>query len=317
MKINNRRHIIIVSLLLPFLFLMSCKKEKAEQFNVAKQTVFQYISTSKDLGLYQAALKRAGMYNAETFSNGGPFTVFAPVDSAFINAGLTLDSINKYDPQALALVLRYNIIFGKISAASLVGFYAEEVPSQNPTFKPTINKNYYGIFFDGIPLVNSSSVDLGDGAVHELIKMPFPPVTDIFDLINKSPDLTFFAAALKHIGYDARLSAPGPNLGNSSPYWTVLAPTNEAYKKFGYPDTAAIYADDPNNLVQNIFYYVVQDKIFTSSFIGGGYFGGFVVQADGFSIFSRGNVGLAHIIHPDILATNGVIQVVDQVLQLE
>lgn len=314
MKINNRWYVPITMLVLSLL--MSCKKEKTEQFNVAKQTVFQYISTNKNLSLYQAALKRAGMYNAETFSNGGPFTVFAPVDSAFINAGLTLDSINKYNPQALALVLKYNIIFGNISATSLVGFYAEEVPSQNPTSKPTINKNYYGIFFDGIPLVNGSSVDLGDGAVHELKKMPFPPVTDIFDFINKSPDLTFFAAALKHIGYDARLSALAPTLGNSSPYWTVLAPTNEAYKKSGYPDIASIYADDPTNLVQHIFTYVIQGKFFTSDFIGGGYLGltGFIVQADGFSISSNGNVGFTHIIHPDIVTTNGVVQVVDQVL---
>lgn len=320
MKINNRCRIIIVSLFLPLFFLISCKKENANQFNQAKQTVFQYISTSKNLGLYQAALKRAGMYNAETFSTGGPFTVFAPVDSAFINVGLTLDSINKYDPQALALVLKYDITFGKISAASLVGFYAEDVQSQNPTFKPRITKNYYGIFFDGIPLVAGSSMDLGDGALHKLKRMPFPPTTDIFDLINKSPDLTFFAAALKHIGYDAMFSVPPPPnpyiTGDAALYYTLFAPTNEAYKKFGYPDIAAIYADAPSNLQYYIDTYIIPGKVFTSAFIGGYALAGanYYVQADGFSIFAIGNVGLTHIIHPDIVATNGVIHIVDQVI---
>jgi uncharacterized surface protein with fasciclin (FAS1) repeats len=166
MKINNQWYIAITMFFLSLFFVTSCKKENTEQFNKPQQTVFQYISTNKNLSLYQAALKRAGMYNAETFSTGGPFTVFAPVDSAFISAGLTLDSINKYNPQALALVLKYNIAYGKISSTSLVGFYAQDVPSQNPTYKPRITKNYYGIFFDGIPLVAGSSVDLGDGALH-------------------------------------------------------------------------------------------------------------------------------------------------------
>jgi uncharacterized surface protein with fasciclin (FAS1) repeats len=320
MNIKNQWYISITMLVLSLSLFMSCKKEKAGQFNLAKQTVFQYISTSKNLTLYQAALKRAGIYNAETFSTGGPFTVFAPVDSAFINAGLTLDSINKYDPQALALVLKYNIIFGKISAASLVGFYAEDVPSQNPKFEPRITKNYYGIFFDGIPLIDGSSVDLGDGALHELKRMPFPPTTDIFDLINKSPDLTFFAAALKHIGYDAMLSVPPPPFpgitGDAALYYTIFAPTNEAYKKFGYPDIAAIYADDPSNLQYYIDTYIIPGKIFTSAFIGGYALDGpnYYVQADGFSIFAIGNVGLTHIIHPDIVTTNGVIHIVDQVI---
>ncbi len=297
MKINSRCRFIIVSLFLPLFFFISCKKNDAEQFNQAKQTVFQYISASKNLSLYQAALKKAGMYNAETFSTGGPFTVFAPVDSAFINAGLTLDSINNYDPKALALVLKYNIVFGKISAASLVGFYAEDVPSQNPAFTPRITKNYYGTFFDGIPLVAGSSLDLGDGALHELKRMPFPPTTDIFDLINKSPDLTFFAAALKHIGYDAKLSVPPP----PNPYVT---------------GDAAIYADDPANLQYYIDTYIFPGKLFTSAFIGGyGFnFSNYYVEADGFSIFAIGNVGLTHIIHPDIVTTNGVIHIVDQVI---
>jgi uncharacterized surface protein with fasciclin (FAS1) repeats len=142
----------------------------------------------------------------------------------------------------------------------------------------------------------------------------------IFDLIDKSPDLTFFAAALRHIGYDGMLSVPPPSnpnvTGDNALYYTIFAPTNEAYIKFGYADIAAINADDPFNLQYYIDTYIIPGKVFTSAFIGGYQFDGanFYVQADGFSIFSVGNVGLTHIVHPDILATNGVIQVVDQVI---
>lgn len=321
MKPGYQWYKIIILLLLPLLFLASCEKNNQEQFNKAQQTVFQYINSNKSLTLYQAALKRAGMYNTETFSTGGPYTVFAPADSAFINAGLTLDSINKYNPQALSLVLKYTIAYGKISSASLIGFYTQDVPSQNPTHKPRIAKNYYGIFFDGIPLVTGASMDLGDGAVKELSRMPFPPATNIFDLISKSPNLTFFATILKHMGYDTILSVPPPPsiyvTGDDALYYTVLAPTDEAYKKFGYADTAAINADSSGNLQSYISSYIIRGKVLTSSFIGGYTFFNrynFYAETDGLSIFSPGNVGLTNIIHPDIIATNGVLDIVDQVI---
>jgi uncharacterized surface protein with fasciclin (FAS1) repeats len=320
MKLNNKWFMAITMLLLPLFFLASCKKAP-EQFNKALPTVFQYISANKQLSLYQAALKRAGMYNADTFSNGGPFTVFAPVDSAFISVGLTLDSINRYDPQALSLVLKYSIVYGEISSSSLVGFYSEDAFSLNPTYKPRIAKNYYGIFLDGIPLVNGGSIDLGDGVVHELRRLAFPPTGNLFEMISKSPDLTFFTAALKRIGYDTKISAapvvPSYVTGDGALYWTVFAPTNNAYKVFGYPDIASINNADPSQLQMLINTYVIQgQKLLTSGFMGGFPINNnaFYIDTDGFTIETKGNVSPTHIIRPDIIATNGVLQVVDQVI---
>eukprot|EP01132_Coremiostelium_polycephalum_P023670 gene23670-28229_t len=315
MNISRLSVFVLTVLMLPLVFLISCKKNPDEQFNKAKSTVFQYISTAKDLNLYQAALKRAGIYTAETFSNGGPLTVFAPVDSAFINAGLTLDSINRYNPAALALILKYNIVYGKIGSGSLVGFYAEDALSLNGTYRPRLMKNYYGIFLDGAPLVTGASAELGDGVVHELRRMVFPPTTNLFDLINKSPDLTFFAAALKHIGYDKVLSLPpppDPNVsGDAALYYTVFAPTDAAYKKFGYPDINAINAADPFVMKNQIDdYYLMRGKLLTSGFIGGYVFlfNNYYVMADGRSIFIRGNAEPTHIIRPVGILTNGALQ---------
>jgi len=287
MKSNNLWHTGIVVLLLPLLFLASCKKNDIpEKFNKASQTLFQYISSNKNLGLYQAALKRAGMYTAETFSNGGPFTVFAPVDSAFMNAGLTLDSINRYDPQTLASVLKYTIVYGKISSSSLIGFYAQDVSSLNATNKPNLTKNYYGIFLNGIPLVTGASTDLNDGVLHELTRVPFPPTDNLFTLISKNKNL--------------------------------FAPTDDAFKKFGYPDIASIQNSNPA-ILQSLVYNCILDggsRFFTSGFRGGydirSQF--LYIDIDGFTIISTGNELPTHIIGPDMLATNGILHVVDQVI---
>lgn len=313
MKPNNFWFTIVVLLLMPLLFLASCKKNDGkEQFNKAQPTLFNYIGLNKNLSLYQAALKRAGMYNAETFSDGGPFTAFAPVDSAFTIAGLTLDSINKYDPEALAQVLKYSLVYGKIGGSSLVGFYAQNVFSLNPTYKPNLTKNYYGIFLDGIPLEAGGSTDLNDGVVHKLTRVPFPPANNVFEMISKAKNLTLLTAAIKKMGYETKYSTLPQG------YFTFFAATDDAFKKFGYPDVASIQNANPAVLQTLFINFSINGgpRLFTSGFRGGYDIRAqyLYVQTDGFTIISTGNILPTHITQPDILATNGIIHVVDQVI---
>lgn len=321
MEIKSKKNKVIFSrgqwlnraaaLLLPFL-LAACKKEEAGSFNQAKPSVYQYLSGDKDLGLYRTALKRAGLDNAETFSKGGPFTVFVPVDSALISAGLTTDSINRYDPQALAMALKYGMVNGRISSSSLVGFYTADVTSLNTKYKPNLVKNYYGIFFNGIPFVKQGSADLNDGVVHKLQKAALPPAGTLLDIVQKTPELSLLAATIKALKLEDKYSS----LSSDSNYYTLLAPTNEAFKKFGYPDAASINAD-PSKLVRilQVSTLTSGQRLFTSTFIGGYGLGStsFYTLADGFTIHSVGNPTLIHITRANLVATNGALHVVDQV----
>jgi len=323
MKPGERWFAGIVVFMLSALLSVGCKKTDDTGFNKATPTLFQYISNNKDLGLYRAALKRARMDNAEAFSTGGPLTVFAPVDSAFTRAGLTLDSIGKYDPQALSQVMKYTLVYGKISSQGLVGFYQQDALSKNATYKPRLNKNYYGIYFDGIPLVTNGSTDLNDGVLHELTRVALPPTNNLFATINKIPSLAIFTAVLKKIGQADVISVPppknpyNPNEGDGGLYYTVFAPTNDAFKNIGYPDVAAIENSDVSTLQRLITEtHIMRSKYLTSGFKGGYsfFYDYYYVAADGFTIITKGNVLPTHIIGPDIIATNGVMQIVDQVI---
>ena len=67
-----------------------------------------------------AAVKAAGLVS--TLASGGPFTVFAPTDAAFakLPAG-TVDTLLKPENKAaLASVLTYHVVPGKVSAAALI-----------------------------------------------------------------------------------------------------------------------------------------------------------------------------------------------------
>lgn len=306
------RYIQLLLCCLPLLLATSCTKDEPVYTNGNGASLFETIMGKKELSLYQAALKRAGMLDAATFADGGPYTVFAPVDTAFINAGLTMDSINKYNPDSLALMLKYGMVYGRISSSTLIGFYSQDMLSRHPSLMPRLNKNYYGIFFNGIPLLPDGSSTLADGVLHELARLPYPQSVNLMDWIRQQPDLTFFAAVLDRTGYASQVSSTDPR-GR-----LVFAPVNDAYRKLGYADLDAINNADLSLLKTPLEETVITPRLFTADFIGGYSFNydAFYVNADGVTITTAGNIAPVHIIRPDIMGTNGVLQVVDQVILL-
>lgn len=79
------------------------------------------VETAVDAGMFKtlvAAVTAAGW--AEALSGEGPFTVFAPTDEAF--AKLPEGTVEKLikDPTALAEILKYHVVAGKVMAASVV-----------------------------------------------------------------------------------------------------------------------------------------------------------------------------------------------------
>jgi uncharacterized surface protein with fasciclin (FAS1) repeats len=75
---------------------------------------------SKDHTTLVAAVKAAGL--VETLQSEGPFTVFAPTNSAFnmLPAG-TVDNLLKPESKAtLTAILTYHVVAGKLSAAEIV-----------------------------------------------------------------------------------------------------------------------------------------------------------------------------------------------------
>ncbi len=65
-----------------------------------------------------AALQRAGL--VQTIATGGPFTVFAPTNAAFMAAGFpTIASIQAADPATLTRILTYHVISGRELSSTL------------------------------------------------------------------------------------------------------------------------------------------------------------------------------------------------------
>ena len=112
------------------------------------------------------AVKAAGL--VDTLKGPGPFTVFAPTDAAFAKVPkATLDALLA-DKAALAKVLTYHVVPGKVMAADVKAGMVKTVQGQELTLKT-----------DGGVMVNNAKVVAADvaasnGVIHAIDTVLMP-----------------------------------------------------------------------------------------------------------------------------------------------
>ncbi len=121
-----------------------------------------------------AALSHADLVT--TLQGEGPFTVFAPTDEAFANAGIDLSTFDTDEENAtLADILLYHVVSGSIASSDLAdGQTADAVNGDKLSF--TVG--------DSVVKVNDATVTTADvissnGVIHVIDKVLMPPV-DIY-----------------------------------------------------------------------------------------------------------------------------------------
>ena len=117
-----------------------------------------------------AALVKADLVS--TMQSAGPFTVFAPTDQAFTDAGIDLDAFTTdEDIAALTNILLYHVYSGAVYAADVTdGLAVEMVNGDYAQFTVT----------DGTVMIEDSTVTSADvmasnGVIHVIDKLLMPP----------------------------------------------------------------------------------------------------------------------------------------------
>ena len=128
------------------------------------------VETAKEAGSFQTlltAVDAAGL--GDTLADGGPFTVFAPTDEAF--AALPMGTVQGLldDPPALARVLTYHVVPGRITSAQITG------DSEQKTLEGSVLK----IALNGGVTVNDATVIQADveaenGVIHVIDRVLIP-----------------------------------------------------------------------------------------------------------------------------------------------
>jgi len=114
-----------------------------------------------------AAVEAAGL--VETLKGEGPFTVFAPTDEAF--AALPEGTVEGLlaDPEALAAILTYHVVPGKVMSADLTdGMMATTVEGRDITIAVGDNVTV------GPATVTAADIEASNGVIHVIDSVLLP-----------------------------------------------------------------------------------------------------------------------------------------------
>lgn len=251
-----------------------------------------------------AAVGAAGL--AETLSNEGPFTVFAPTDEAFAKLPEgTVDALLA-DIPALTDILLYHVVEGAVLAEDVVSL--EEA-------KTLLGENVSIRVEEGIVYINDAQVILADiiaenGVIHVIDTVLLPTEEEslgsIVDIAVADGRFETLVAAVQAAELAETLAGEGP--------FTVFAPTDDAFAKLPEGTVEALLADIPT-LTNILLYHVVDGAVLAEVVVT-------LEEAEtllGEKVSIRLEDGMvylndAQVIITDILADNGVIHVIDTVL---
>ena len=272
---------------------------------------------NKDFTTLIAAVQAADTDILGLLLGNGPsdegLTLFAPTNAAFEAAGIT-------DVNGADAVLAYHVIDGTIMASML--------PSTTGAAAgvPTLGgENIYitnagaDVTINGTTTVVATDITGSNGVVHVIDRTLIPPTQSINEIVagfagGNPAEFTLLAAALARAGLADFFDGDGP--------YTVFAPTDAAFEAAGL-DLAAINASEPTVVAGILTHHVVQANVnvFSTDLVDGNVtmlneqnitisLGDLTVQD------AAGSTPPASLVPSllNVLATNGVIHVIDKVL---
>ena len=240
----------------------------------------------------------------ETLQGDGPFTVFAPTDQAFADAGIDLAALdNPEGKQTLTDILLYHVVAGEVPAANVTDCMAAS----------TVNGNPLSFTVGGTVMVNGATVTATDlsasnGIIHVIDKvlMPTPTPNDIPRTAQCTGIHDSLVAAVIQAELLETLQGEGP--------FTVFAPTDQAFADAGIDLAALDTVEGKAALSDILLYHVVASEVPSSAVTD-------CMDADAangqtlsFSVGSTVMVNDATVTMADVATSNGVIHVIDKVL---
>ena len=261
--------------------------------------------TAQCTGIHDSLV--AGVVQAElleTLQGTGPFTLFAPTDQAFADAGIDLAALDTPEGKAaLTDILLYRVVNGEVPASAVT-----DCMSAN-----AVNGQPLAFTVDGGVMVNDATVSLADvstsnGVIHVIDKVLTP--TDSPNDIPRTAQCTGIHDSLVSAVVQAELLE---TLQGAGPF-TLFAPTDQAFADAGI-DLAAL--DTPEGkaaLTDILLYHVVAGEVpstavsecLTATTVNG--------NPISFTVGDGVMVNDATVTLADVNTSNGVIHVIDTVL---
>ncbi len=252
---------------------------------------------------------------AGTLSQPGPFTVFAPTNDAFTallaELGITKEALFA-DKALLTAVLTYHVLPSKVLKAQVPAGKAITTV-QGGIFKiDAVGSSL--VITDGrnrTATITATDIAASNGVIHVIDKVLLPADKTIVQTAAALPQFSLLVEAVTAAGLGDALSAPGP--------LTVFAPTNDAFTallaELGTTKDA-LFADKAL-LTSVLTYHVLNGRVLKADVPVGTAITtleGSTFTVDGTLAITDGRGRKASITATDVLASNGVIHVIDKVI---
>ena len=286
----------------------------ADEAPVEPGTIVDTAIAAGSFNTLVAALQATGLDNVLA-DPSATFTVFAPTDEAFAALGQdTIDALLN-DVDTLSNILQYHVIGGTaIEAKTAIGLAGTKVTAvNNDEFALSVND---GNLFVNTSQVVATDVTASNGIIHVIDSVLIPPAIvenhgTVVDLAVADGRFTTPVAALQATGLDSVLAA-------HDGVFTVFAPTDEAFAALGQATINALLNDTDtlsNILLTHVISGATIDSVTAFSLSGGS-----AETASGTNVnlaIRDGSLFInnARVVQTDIKAENGIIHVLDAVIQ--
>ena len=175
-----------ITLLIALIFVLQATQFVQADDHETDQTIVDVASSTGSHDSLIAALNHVGL--ADTLAGDGPFTVFAPTDQAFTDAGINLDDFDtEEENNTLSDILLYHVISGAaVDAANVTdGMTAEAANGDTLSFTVTNDS-----VIVGDATVTSADVEASNGIIHVIDKVLMPPAEVVEEPATVACDVT-------------------------------------------------------------------------------------------------------------------------------
>jgi uncharacterized surface protein with fasciclin (FAS1) repeats len=261
-----------------------------------------------------AAVQAAGLEGA--LRGEGPFTVFAPTDDAFASlpAGFVTQLLQPRNQAKLQELLLYHVAAGETFSNQL----------RRVQFVPTLSEKYLWVrkLWNGTVKVNNArviaaDVDASNGVIHVIDKVLVPVG---FELVPEEPTADIVQTAIAAGAFNTLVAAATAAdlvgaLQGEGPL-TVFAPTDAAFANLPAGLVEALLLPENKAKLQDLLlYHVVAGRVLKGDL--NVYQRVPTLQGSQVAVvkwFGNVWVNTSKVTTADVLATNGVIHVIDRVL---
>ncbi|XP_056017964.1 transforming growth factor-beta-induced protein ig-h3-like isoform X2 [Ostrea edulis] len=289
------------------------------------------VSTARALNLtdFLRAAKSIGLQSKLQDNSVANFTVFAPTNKAFSETPNVLptdeysilsdmNSVIRISPPISTIIVSdaSDLVLSHVTGGILTTsrLTDEQIITSAGSKSSTIRVNFYDMVGDGLMTANcklvSSRDNLASNGVIHIVEEVLQPVTkSLMDIISSNPQLSYLKTAIGSTGL-------GQDLRNDGQF-TLFAPSDNAFQKLDNTLLQTILNDQ--RCLKKVLFHHLLPNVICSSAVSDKHKSRTKNQLSNYLYLSRDQdnklfVEKSQIIDRDVMATNGVLHLIDDVI---